>query len=318
MSDGTTFVLGWDGLDYKLCQEFGLADDFVPHHTRSTSLDNEVLEKPDTYELWPSIITGTTSDEHGVYLISNGGRGAGAENPIVDAATGFMHRNVSAENRVRIAIALRNRGLRLNQKKDSWYRKQGVSTVFDGYHSHAIGIPNYRTREEEDLELFDGWGEKSSRFLKIEAWEDEEKVVYRPRKSLDRLEDWLISEVGTKERIVRTSAKRDYDLVFVWFAYIDTVGHTEPAVGEKGWQRRAYENAADVTQAIHSDLSDEDTLVVLSDHGNRGSDHTHDAFFGSTDESAVKKVENVLDYRGAIEGVTHQGDDGSIEIDLSD
>jgi len=314
MSDGTTYVLGWDGLDYELCERFGLTDDFVPYHTRSASMDNEVLGDPDTYELWPSIITGATPDVHGVRLISEGGIGAGAENPLVDTVTDFMHRNLSAETRVRIAITLRNRGLRLDQKSPRWYREQGVSTVFDGRHSRVIGVPNYRTRDDEGLELFDGWGEKSSNFLKIEIWREREKVVYRPRTSLDRLEDWLISEVGAKERIVRTARKRDYDLVFVWFAYVDTVGHTEPAVGDKDWQRRAYENAVDVTEAIRSDMDDEDDLFVLSDHGNRGSEHTHDAFFGSTDKEAVKKVDNVLDYREAIESVTPKGEDDGVII----
>ncbi|MDZ7687544.1 MAG: alkaline phosphatase family protein [Halobacteriales archaeon] len=319
MSDGTTYVLGWDGLDYSLCDEFGLADDFVPYHTRAETLDNEILGKPDTYELWPSIITGETPETHGVRLVSENG-GAGAENFLINAATGFLHRRLSTEQRVKIAVRLRNRGLRLDQKTPSWYRKRGVSTVFDGRGSRVIGLPNYRTKKDEGLELFDGWGKKASEFLKLEADAEERKVVYRPRTSLERLEDWLVSEVGGKERVVHTASDRGYDLVFVWFAYIDTVGHTAPAVEDEGWQRRAYENAVEVTRSLRESMDDEDTLVVASDHGNRDADHTHDAFFGSTDERAVESVGSVLDYRAGIESVMNGSrsadEDGAYEIEV--
>jgi hypothetical protein len=317
MSDSTTYVLGWDGLDYSLCDDFGLADDFVPHHTRAETLDNEVLGKPDTYELWPTIITGETPDVHGVRLVSEDG-GAGAENLLVNAATGFLHRQLSPEQRVKIAVRLRNRGLRLDQKSPEWYRKRGVSTFFDGRRSRVVGLPNYNTGKDDKLGLFDGWGKKSSEFLEMEAWMDERRVVYRPRTSLERLEDWLVSEVGAKERIVHTAADRGYDVVFVWFAYIDTVGHAAPAVADEGWQRRAYENAVDVTTSVRENMDENDTLVVASDHGNRDADHTHDAFFGSTDARALEDVGSVLDYREGIERVTDGTDDedGPHEVEV--
>jgi len=320
MSEGTTYVLGWDGLDYTLCDDFGLADDFVPHHTRAETLDNEILGKPDTYELWPSIITGKTPEAHGVRLVSENG-GAGAENLLVNAATDFLHRSLSPEQRVRIAVRLRNRGLSFDQKSPDWYRRRGVSTVFDGRRSRVVGLPNYKTGQDDNLGLFDGWGRKASEFLEMEAWMDERRVVYRPRTSLESLEDWLVSEVGGKERIVYAASNRDYDIVFVWFAYIDTVGHTAPAVGDEDerWQRRAYENAVDVTSSVREGMDDEDTLIVASDHGNRDADHTHDAFFGSTDGRAVEGVESVLDYRAGIERVTNaeaEMEDGPYEVEV--
>lgn len=317
MSNSTTYVLGWDGLDYSLCREFGLTDDFVPHHTRAETLDNEVLGEPDTYELWPSIITGKTPEVHGVRLVSEDG-GAGAENLLVNAATGFLHRRLSPEQRVNIAVRLRNRGLRLDQKSPEWYRRRGVSTVFDGRRSRVVGLPNYDTGRDDRLDIFNGWGKKSSEFLKMEADAEEKTVVYRPRTSLERLEDWLVSEVGSKERIMYAASDRGYDLVFVWFAYIDTVGHTAPAVTEEGWQRRAYENAVDVTRSVRDHMDENDTLVVASDHGNRDARHTHDAFFGSTDARAVEDVGNVLDYRAGIERVTEadEDEDGPYEVEV--
>jgi hypothetical protein len=302
MSEGTTYVLGWDGLDYELCEEFGVSEEFVPHYTRTDTFANEVLGKPGTYELWPSIITGKRPEEHGVWLI-NEGDGAGATNPIVDMAAVAMHRYLSPRSRVRVGIALRNRGLSLDQKSPDWYRRNGVSTVFDGRDSRAIGVPNY-SNDDDGLDLLEGWGRKMSQYLDIQVDETAERVVYAPKKNLDALEDWLVSEVGKKTGVVRACANRDHDLVFVWFAYVDTVGHTVPAVADEDWQRRAYEHAAEVTREVRHLMDEEDTLVVASDHGNRDGEHTHDAFFGSTDERALEGVESVLNYREGIERVT--------------
>jgi len=305
MSEETTYVLGWDGLDYSLCEEYGVAEGFVPHHKRAETFDNEVLGGPGSYELWPSIITGKMPDEHGVWLI-NGDRGAGASNPVVDVAAGAMHRYLSPRSRIRLAVALRNRGLSLDQKRADWYRREGVSTVFDGRDSRAVGVPNYRTDADESLDPLSGWGERMSRYLRVEADEDAERVVYRPRGSADTVDDWLLSEVGRKAGVVRARTDKDHDIVFVWFAYIDTVGHAAPAVADDGWQRRAYDHAAAVTREVREAAGDEDTVVVLSDHGNRDGRHTHDAFYGATDDRALEGVDGVLDYREGIERVTEK------------
>jgi hypothetical protein len=311
--DGTTYVLGWDGLDYTLCEEFGVADDFVPHHRRTETFANDVLGKPDTYELWPSIITGTRPEEHGVWLIHEKNGGAGASNPVVDVAAGAMHRFLSPRARLRVGIALRNRGLSLNQKSADWYRRKGVPTVFDGRDSRVIGVPNYRTEDDEGLDLLSGWGRKMSRYLDIHADEKAERVVYRPKKSLDAVEDWLVSEVGRKVEIVHACADRDHDIVFTWFAYVDTVGHTAPAVDDRDWQRRAYERAAEITREIRYAVEDDATVIVASDHGNREGRHTGDAFFGATDERSLEGVESVLDYREGIAQVTEGRDETATE-----
>ena len=310
---GTTYVLGWDGLDHTLCEEFGLADDFVPYHNRTGTFANPVLGKPGTYELWPSIITGRKPDYHGVRLIDEDEGGAGAANPVVDIAAGAMHRYLPTRMRLRIGIALRNRGLSLDQMSADWYRRKGISTVFDGRDSRVIGLPNYRTEADEGLDLLAGWGRKMSRYLDIHADEKAERVVYRPKKSLDAVNDWLVSEVGKKAGIVRSRTDKDHDLVFVWFAYIDTVGHAAPAVPDPDWQREAYEHAAEVTRQIREATDDDDTVIVASDHGNREGRHTFDAFFGATDERALEGVESVLDYRKGIDRVTGERDEPATE-----
>ncbi|MDY7080887.1 MAG: nucleotide pyrophosphatase, partial [Halobacteria archaeon] len=101
----TTVVLGWDGLDYELCSEFGFCDSFAPHHREIRSIENPILGKPHTYEVWPSIITGVKPDKHGVHLLTEGG-GARMSNPAMRAISNLVHSAVSKRTRVRLGLAL--------------------------------------------------------------------------------------------------------------------------------------------------------------------------------------------------------------------
>jgi hypothetical protein len=85
---------------------------------------------------------------------------------------------------------------------------------------------------------------------------------------------------------------------------LDNVGHTVPAVEDESWQERAYRYAVGMTNEVDEALGDDDTLIVVSDHGHREAHHTHDAFLGSTDPDVLDGIETVTDVRRGIERVT--------------
>ncbi|MDY6779733.1 MAG: nucleotide pyrophosphatase, partial [Halobacteria archaeon] len=189
----TTVVLGWDGLDYEIGSEFGLLDDFVPHHKKIDTFDNPVLGNPSTYEIWPTIITGVEPARHGVRVISDD-EGAGISNPVVGRLSNTLHSLLPERTRVGIGLALRNRGISLDQRSPKYYRSKGFTTVFDGRRSRSVGVPNYRTRMDDELDVVSGWGPKMSRHLNIEANEETNQVVYHPETSSERVEEWLVGE----------------------------------------------------------------------------------------------------------------------------
>lgn len=313
-SNGTTVVLGWDGLDYDLAHRYDLADDFAPHHRRIEPFDNPKLGEPSTYELWPSIITGASPDRHGVRVMDGDGRGgANMANPFLNVVGSVLHATTSEATRVKLGLAFRNRGVSFEQKTPRWYRRRGVTTVFDGRRARPVGIPNYRTRQDDEMDVISGWGEEMSKYLDITVTNSERSVIYRPTVPEQRLEEWLVGEANKKIGIVRVALDGDYDIVFTWLSMLDNVGHTVPAVEDESWQERAYRYAVGMTNEVDEALGDDGTLIVVSDHGHREAHHTHDAFLGATDPDVLDGVETVTDVRRGIERVTATRDRSGLD-----
>ncbi|MFB6283831.1 MAG: alkaline phosphatase family protein [Halobacteria archaeon] len=305
---GTTVVLGWDGLDYELTEEYGLSDEFAPYNKSIETFNNATTGEPATYELWPSIITGVPPAEHGIHLMSEN-KSAKMFDGTKGTITGFLHRILSDEMRIRIGLALRNRGISLNQETPEYYRRKGISTVFDGRRSRPIGIPNYRTKADQELGTVSGWGRGMAKFLDIEIQRDKESIYYKPKVPMERFVEWLIEEANRKIGLVKLCIQRDYDLVFVWLPFLDNIGHTLPAMDPENWQERGYMHALEMTNEIKTEMGDDDSLVLVSDHGHQDAHHTETPYYGSTEEKALDEVESVLDVREGIDRVAPRNTD---------
>ncbi|ELZ13893.1 hypothetical protein C479_03571 [Halovivax asiaticus JCM 14624] len=298
----TTVVLGWDGLDHQLAMAWELVEAFGPHHRSIETFDNPVLEKPHTYELWPSIVTGVGPNEHGIYAATAEG-GTDWESDWVSLAARLSTGLVPERIRTEVGRRLRNRGATLDFKPASYYRDRGIETIFDGRRSLAFAVPNYRTRADDRLDVVFDRGAQLGEFLHIEEGADGASR-HRPKIPVTSLEDRLAAETTKKLGAIEAAMQREYDLVFAWLGFLDTVGHLAPAVDEAGWQHRWYRQAARWTSGIREQLGADDILVCVSDHGLRSGQHTHDAFLGATDERVLEGTDSVLDVADAIDRVT--------------
>ena len=297
--NGTTVVLGWDGLDRTLVETYDLAEGFGPHYSALETFENPVLGKPHTYELWPSIITGRPPAEHGVHAATDGSDSHPALETARERVRDLAPRRLGAAFDRRFG----SRGAALGLLSAAHYRKRGVSTVFDGRAARPIAIPNYRVPRDYDLDVVFDRGEQFGRFLAAGERGTESPALAA---SVPRLEERLAGEAARKLGIVRAALQREYDLVFVWLGFVDTVGHLAPIAGavDPGWQERTYRLAADWTRELRAALDEGDRLICVSDHGIREGHHTPDAFVGSTHEEIPELAESVLDVRAAIERVT--------------
>jgi hypothetical protein len=301
---GTTVVLGWDALDHELAEAFELGEPFGPHYAPLETFDNPVLGKPHTYEVWPSILTGVEPDEHGIHAATEE-EGVDWGNPVIATASRLAQDVVPKSVRTRIGQTLREGGAKLDFKYADYYREAGVETVFDGRTGRSIAIPNHRVEADDELGLVFDRGAQLGAFLNVENV-DGNKTRHFPKVSPSRLEERLVAEAAKKLGVVRAALHREYDLLFVWLGYLDTVGHLAPVMAEEdpGWQERAYRLAAAFTDGIRETMTPEDTLVCVSDHGLQGGDHTHSAFVGSSDPGFLEGVDSVFDLKDAIDGVT--------------
>jgi hypothetical protein len=304
----TTVVLGWDGLDYDRAQEFDVAETFGPHHSRIETFENEHLGTPHTLELWPSIITGERPDVHGIHAADPTG-GLDWSNSVLDELSTAAQHVIPAGIREQIGLVLRNAGAEVDHVRPEYYADEDVQTVFDDRRALPLAIPNYHTDVTDRHGLVVDRGADLQSFLTIE--ERDGKTVHVPDVPIHEYEARLVSEAMKKLGLVRSAVERDYDLVFVWLGYLDSVGHIAPVADDDSWPARAYTQAAEWTRALQEAMPAEDTLLTVSDHGLKGGEHTHAAFVGADASALVERTDSVLDVADAIDAVTSRSGDGT-------
>lgn len=296
----TVVVLGWDALDYRVAGELGLRDSFGEYHADLETFENPVLEKPHTYEIWPSIITGLSPEEHGIHA-DNYTHGGSWSSTWLNIATVVSSYTVPERIRWYVGRKIRERGHTFEMESEEYYKSNSINTLFDEGKSASIAIPNHRSKLDEELGVSSDRGADLAQYLNIDTDQDGQ-TVHRPKVPVEVLEQRLSSEVGQKVGAVRAGLDRNYDLIFVWLGYLDTIGHLAPVVNEDKWKRRAYEQAADWTEFLRTRLSNEDILICISDHGLIDGSHSPHAYIGSSDEALVKKVDSVLDFHDIVGG----------------
>lgn len=301
--NGVTIVLGWDALDHELVEQFGLTEAFGPHYLQLETFDNPHLGKPHTYEIWPSIITGTLPEEHGIHIESK--NGVDWKNPAVGAVSRMTQGVIPRRIRTKFGRWLQNQGAKLDFKSVEFYESRGISTVFDGRTARPVAIPNYRVPADDELGIVFDRGAQLKQFLNItDTGNGTTQPV--PTASLSQLEERLTTEALGKLGVVHSAIQREYDLIFVWLGFLDTIGHVAPVAAETdpSWQERAYRMAAKWTAEIKNRIQNNDRLICVSDHGLQTGEHTHAAFFGATEKRLLEGADSVCDVRSVIENAT--------------
>lgn len=297
----TVVVLGWDGLDPDLLREFGVEGSFGAVREIETVVNRE-LGKPHTWELWPSIITGQHPDEHGIH----------AEEYIEDSWSNPLVRWAAKLStplpdwiRWRAGRIVRDAGATIDFETQEYYEVNGFSTVFDGRASYAVGVPNYRSLVDDAHGLVCDRGAALAEYMATETVDGETRR--RPTVSPMRFMERIEADAAEKLALTRAAITQDYDLVFVWLAYVDTAGHVAPTVADpRGWMQHTYETTAQYTDFIKNTLTKDDTLLCVSDHGLQDGEHTETACISSWPHDHTDGVESVLDVAARIDELAPQ------------
>ncbi|TKX86635.1 hypothetical protein EXE43_07375 [Halorubrum sp. SS5] len=297
----TVIVLGIDALDPEL-----LDPDQHPHlcldATKSieTVLSSET-GRPSTHELWPSIITGLTPDEHGLELED----GLEWENSVFNL--GSKVANVVLPKRVRVRLGawlLDNTNEGNFRAPASYYQEHGLSTVFDGVNAKPIGIPNYvvdPNNSDREHELRKDMGD----LFRLDIGDETEHrhVTSDPHSFYELCLEMSMIRIALVRRALRSQR---HELVFGYTSGLDLVGHV--AYAQPGLQMRAYEEMNEFVGELREDLGEEDELVLISDHGLQEGEHTHEAAMSATDVRLINDVGSVLDVKMALEAELKRND----------
>lgn len=294
----TVVVLGIDALDPDLVDP--------ETHTHLTLARHETIDTivsssgdPSTHELWPTIITGRTPAEHGLQLDD----GVAWENPLLRAASDVSDHVLPESVQRRLGAWLLN-----NTAEDAfrvpatYYEQNGLSTVFDGRTSRAIGVPNYVVdpdSEDREHQLRRDMGTLFER--------DPDARGGHTSTDVGEFYELCMEMVMVRiARVRRALRSRRYELVFGYTSGLDLIGHV--AHERPALQRQAYEEIDQLVGELAADLRPGDVLVLVSDHGLQDGLHTREAMIAATEPGVLDGIESVTDVRRAVETALESGD----------
>jgi len=286
----TLVVLGIDALDPDLVdpeQHPNLTlDGFEPIETILSAAG-----EPSTHELWPTIITGLRPEEHGLVLDD----GVAWESPVLRIGSSIAGYLLPEATRTRIGSwLLNNTAQDAFRSPASYYEENNLPTVFDGREATAIGIPNYvvdPSTEDREHQLRREMGELFER--------DPESEGGHTSADVEGFYEMCLEMVMIRvARVRRGLRSRRHELVFGYTSGLDLAGHVShdrPAL-----QERAYDELDTFVGELVADLTDDDTLLLVSDHGLQDGLHTDEAMVASTRPAMLDGVTSVLDVYDAI------------------
>lgn len=100
-------------------------------------------------------------------------------------------------------------------------------------------------------------------------------------------------------RVRRALRSRQHELVFGYTSGLDLIGHVSH--NRPSLQTNAYEEADEFVGELLDDLGEDDTLLLVSDHGLQEGLHTEKAMVASTDPNLTAEIVSVLDIRDALD-----------------
>lgn len=306
-------VLGIDALDPELVDPEDHPNLVLNAHSSIETISSSAGE-PSTHELWPTIITGLSPDEHGLTL-NDGGVSWGS--PILAAGSTVADYIMPDSLQSRIgAWLLTNTKADAFRTPASYYAENSIETVFDGFESVAIGVPNYVINsgtEDREHNLRRSLGDLFER--------DPDAIGgHRSADPYEFYEQCLEMVMVRIARCRRSLRGGRHELVFAYTSGLDLVGHVTYDLPDL--QRAAYDEINEFVSELLDDLTADDELLIVSDHGLQNGVHTDKAMVASNNETMIEAIDSVLDVRSAVEsalrGGRHQAEHKSNEFTLSE
>lgn len=289
----TLVVLGIDALDPDLVDPAAHPNLALEAAKPIETFVSESGE-PSTHELWPTIITGLPPSGHGLVL---GDDGVAWGNPVLNAGSRVADYVLPQGLQTRLgAWLLTNTGLDAFRTPASYYAENDLETVFTRRRSKAIGVPNYvvdTDREDREHVLRRSMGELFQR-------DPDATGGHRSADPESFYNDCLEMAMVRVARVRAALRARAYELVFGYTSAMDLVGHI--AYQSPDMQDAVYAAMDEFVGELRGDLSGEDELLLVSDHGLQDGVHTEAAMVAATDPDLIDGVDGLTDVKAAIDG----------------
>jgi len=268
-------ILGFDGLDPYLAEDFEVEGLFQTYHTQLTIPESIPLH---TEVIWPTIISGVPPEEHGL------GRTTARKwnNSILELLAQFADTVLPRRLIMPVGKKIIQMGFeRSTRGGPDYFNSQGLETIFTNLRSKVIGVPGYRPAEETDrLRELGGHS------------------THNPEVEIDELITRLEDERKTRHQQTLEHLDLPVNMLMVYSYSTDMVGHL--FWDDREFLQSWYEKCENVVESVNQSLAEDDTLMVLSDHGMDKGEHRREAFF-SMSESPPFDPETILDFKPLVD-----------------
>ena len=286
----TIVVFGIDALDPDIV-DTDLHGNLVLNKFKKIETITSSTGVPSTHELWPTIITGQTPENHGLLLED----GVSWDSPFLTFASRIAKYIIPKIGRRFIGNWLLNH-LEVDtfQTRRDYYINNNIKTVFSNTKSLAIGIPNFVTDSENtdrEYELRKTLGDLFERNSDARGGH----VTSDPEKFYNLCMEMAMIRIARTRRGLRSG---NYDLVFGYTSGLDLIGHVTHK--HPRMQRGAYDELNEFVGELRNDLEKDDCLILVSDHGLQDGIHTSHAMISASEGSLISNVESVTDVYDAI------------------
>jgi hypothetical protein len=271
-------LIAFDGLDRELIEEFDLEN--IQQKEFGGVNNTQDVENILTSELFTSLITGQSSDEHGLKGLSTWSNSRG--NLIDYIAPKRLVNSVRGFNRIKEILKS------VFSVREVKYSKEHLedSTLFDKIEdSRAMYVPGYNPSlfwemRAETLPLRSGYGAEKA----IKFWDSREHD-FRKRNMFSELENDIVSP-------------RNFLMIHIHRADFHQHMYGDPtSVYDKERLKKLYREIDELAESIKSKAEDRyDTIIFMSDHGlptKHG--HNKNAFY-SCNRELFKKEPTITDF----------------------
>ncbi|TKX76542.1 hypothetical protein EXE53_31325, partial [Halorubrum sp. SD626R] len=183
--------------------------------------------------------------------------------------------------------------------------------LFHDREATAIGVPNYVVDPESD-DREHNLRRSLGDLFKRDPDATGGHTSTDPYKFYEQCLEMSMVRIARARRALRGG---HYELVFAYTSGLDLVGHVtydRPAL-----QRAAYDELDEFVGELRDDLTDEDELLLVSDHGLQDGVHTDEAMVAGTEESMIEAIDSVVNVRSAVEAELGSTDHSSDQEEKS-
>lgn len=273
MVSDRVIILGVDALEFDIVVNRAIEPLLQEEFGR---VELPEMDQIHTQVIWPTFFTGLMPEEHGITL----GTRHEWTNPVVRLAERTLGWVLPESTRSKIGSVLRSSGFGITYKDSQYFEDNDIDTLFSHVPATAISVPGYNEEsinEEIRIEMHNV----------LETGGPFDSFIEKCQELFDERSRRVLDAVNADDRLVMAHLYTP-----------DAVGHV--CYNDPGKLSECYHHVGEFVTDVRDAASEEDLVIVVSDHGMKEGQHTPYGFYSVSKSLDWGKKIPITDFYGLI------------------